>query len=184
MPPDRCRCGIVSRVRRNPGLVWVPLIRYNGYVMSAIGSDDTPWELLEVIKRERRPVSDQFRNSADANAGEQALIGRQLRLLIVAGIPPDRSKGAPLLDAWFKWKDPDGHSWKVYVLKAKPSPWRFYCCVASASKRQIVFIHAVKKKETKRDPKDRKACEAVLHGLHSGKFGAAPLPVPGSRGGA
>lgn len=148
--------------------------------MSVAASDYTPWILLEVIKRERRPVSDQFRNPADANAEEQALIVRQLQLLAAAGIPPRPGRVSPILEPWFKWTDVDGNRWPVYVLKAKPSHWRLYCCVASVSKRNIVFLHAVKKKENKRDQKDRKACERVLDGLHSGRYTAAALAIPGA----
>jgi hypothetical protein len=143
---------------------------------------DGRWQLLEVIKGFRRPVSDQFRDPRHANAHEQACIGRQLRLLEAAGIPPDRSLGAPILEPWFKWQAPDGHRHSVYVLKARPSHWRLYCVIGSQLARQIVFILAVKKKEQSRDPADKAKCEQILEGLHSGRFEAAPLPVPGSRG--
>lgn len=182
---ERCRPDAPERHRSvfgtyRVGVALLTLTDYNRYVMSTPASDDTPWVLLEVIKRARRPVSDQFRNPADANAEEQALIGRQLRLLAASGIPPGSGKVSPILEPWFKWKDPDGNSWQVYVLKAKPSHWRLYCCVASVSRREIVFLHAVKKKENKRDGKDRQACERVLDGLHSGRYSAAALPIPGS----
>ena len=182
---ERCRPDLTERHRSisgasRVGLAPLTLNDYNRYVMSTPAPDDTPWVLFEVLKHARRPVSDQFRNPADANAEEQALIGRQLRLLAASGIPPGSGKISPLLEPWFKWKDPDGDSWQVYVLKAKPSHWRLYCCVSHVTRREIVFLHAVKKKENKRDRKDRQACKRVLDGLHSGRYGAASLPIPGS----
>lgn len=138
---------------------------------------DTPWRLYEVVKRDRRPVSEAFQ---DANSTEQAIIARELQLLRLAGMPPDPERVRPDIQKCFKWKSPSGQQAVVYVLKAKPSPWRLYFYVQHEL-RIIEFIYAVAKKENRRDPKDEAACKRILAGRSDGSFGSAPFDLPGGR---
>jgi hypothetical protein len=149
--------------------------RYILYVMNRAPPADPPWRLYEVVKRDRRPVSEAFRN---ANSAELAHIARELRLLRVAGMPPDRERGNPDIQQCFKWKSPRRDQALVYVLKAKPSQWRLYFYVIRQS-RIIEFIYAVAKKENRRDPQDEAACKRVLAGRFDGSYGSAPFDVPG-----
>ena len=136
---------------------------------------DTPWRLYEVVKRDRRPVSEAFQ---DANREEKANIARELRLLRLAGMPPDRERGIPDIQKCFKWKSPRREEALVHVLKAKPSHWRLYFYVHRQS-RIIEFIYAVAKKENRRDPQDEAACKRVLAGRFDGSYGSAPFDLPG-----
>lgn len=147
------------------------------YVMNRAPPADTPWRLLEVVKRNRRPVSEAFQ---DANSVEQAILARELRLLLLAGMPPDPERVRPDIQKCFKWKSPRRQQAVVYVLKAKPSPWRLYFYVNYTS-RTIEFIYAVAKKENRRDPKDEAACERVLAGRADGSYGSAAFDIPGCR---
>lgn len=149
--------------------------------MKRLVVENTGWSLFEIVKGTRRPVSDQFSDPKDANADERANIARELQLLRRSGIPPDLQRGNPDLQRVFKWQVQGNPAIWVYVLKAKPSHWRLYCYVAESRRRIIEFIHAVKKKGTKRDPADQEACKRVLSGRFSGRIASAPFPLPGER---
>ncbi|HET7584825.1 MAG TPA: hypothetical protein VFK13_07960 [Gemmatimonadaceae bacterium] len=132
------------------------------------------WQLLEVVRGTRRPSSDAY---CDANDRELATILRQLRLLRLAGCPPERGKGRPRYEKLGQCTF-EGRSVGVYVLKAKPSPWRLYFFVPDREHRRIVFLHSVSKKRDKRDAQDLVRCSTLIGALERGAYSLQEVEIP------
>jgi hypothetical protein len=135
----------------------------------------TDWELLEVVRRGRRPCSDAY--VEEANAKELANIFSELRLLQAAGCPPDRLRGAPEVEIVDRYVNGTLRI-PVWVLKAKPSGWRLYFYVRDREQRIIEFLHAVRKKRWKRDPADFERCARILDGVVAGDTESDTLEIP------
>ena len=138
-------------------------------------SDD--WELLELVRRDRRPCSDCYAD--DANDKELADIFGQLRLLRAAGCPPDRDRGQPNLQKVGKHTLPvSKRKVTVHVLKAKPSRWRLYFFVLDQTLKRIIFLYAVSKKTDQRDPKDFTRCKSLLDDYDRGAWELECIFIP------
>lgn len=146
-------------------------MRYN---IHAATSD---WTLLEVVKNDRRPCSDAY---ADATSDEElGHIFHELRLLISAGCPPDRTLGNPEIEMIGKHK-PGGRGKPVSIfdLKCKPSGWRLYFYIRDRDRREIEFLYSVHKKRNARDKRDFGHCASLLDDIFAGHTSCEPLWIP------
>lgn len=118
------------------------------------------WNIIETEHGGDRPSQTYLK---EANKAELVAILGALKMLAAAGIPPDREHGTPNLQRWKKYK-PKGRKTKyqIYVLKTTPHRWRLYVYVPNRANKQIEVLHAVSKKEDKRDPADLKRCKYLL----------------------
>jgi hypothetical protein len=136
----------------------------------------TDWELLEIVRRDRRPCSDAY---SSANDEELVRVFGQLLLLRAAGCPSDRERGSPAIQRVEKYKVRGSRQTiAIYVLKTTPSSWRLYFFVQDPKQRRIVFLYAVSKKTNKRDPADIKRCRKLWNALDSGDYHVEPLELP------
>jgi hypothetical protein len=134
------------------------------------------WTVWEVLWRRKGHVSEALRIQTD-----RELVGTysQLRQLAAAGVPANRERGNPNLQAWKKVSV----SWRaepvmVYVLKTSPGEWRLYF-IADHDTQRIILLHAVQKKRDQRDPADLDRCQHVLEQFvdpDRGGIGAFSLP--------
>ena len=136
----------------------------------------TDWTIYEFIdRRGNTPCSDEFSN---ANDTELADVYESLRLLRAAGVPPDRTRGNPEVEA-INHKCPHDHNKTAFfVLKAKPSGWRLYFRIADRETKQIEFLFATNKKKNARDPEDLDRCCTILRAIQSGNCSRAELAIP------
>lgn len=137
---------------------------------------DDDWKLFEVVRREKRPCSDQY--AKNANDTELQHILSQIALVRVAGCPAPPDKIPANTERVGKYAVLGEPEFAIYVLKAKPSRWRLYFIVANAAQKQIVFLHAVSKKRDRRDPKDVDRSKRIIRDLLRGDYSAKPLEVP------
>lgn len=133
------------------------------------------WRLTEITKGEWRPFSDAF---ANANLKDLVAIAHELVLLRAAGVPPDKCKGNPEIQAWTGKCRSAHHKTTFYVLKAKPSGWRLYCCIPDPVSREILFLYAVNKKRQDRNPEDFEHLCRLREKLDAGVLGVADLYIP------
>lgn len=141
--------------------------------------DSSDWALLEVIdQEERRPCSDEYAEGASKH--ELKVIFKELRLLLAAGCPPDKTLGNPEIEPALDCLDVGASDPKIWVLKAKPSLWRLYFCVLDRRKRRLLFLFSStrKVKGNKRDPRDPKRACTILGQFHTGVYKAIELEVP------
>jgi hypothetical protein len=67
----------------------------------------------------------------------------------------------------------------VWLVKCKPSCWRLYCYVYEKRQtRQIIYVHAVCKKQDAEDPSDLKTARRIADEIGSGARGIASFQFP------
>lgn len=136
--------------------------------------DRGDWEIVEAYSGDKALISSALEEEAPSDL---VRVFSQLRILLT-GIPPDPEKGVLHYQVVGKV---DASGWPsampVYVLKTTPAHWRIYF-VALQSRRQIILLHAVKKKRNDRDPKDLDRCITVLERLAAGRAQVDAIPIP------
>lgn len=114
---------------------------------------------------------------ADAPIEELRVLFRHLRLLAVAGHPPDREKLQRVSLAVGRCRLDDGQVIAVHELKSKPTHWRTYY-IADPATRHFHLLHTVAKKARRADPEDiRRAC-AVATRLRRGDYIPLRVDIP------
>lgn len=142
------------------------------------------WTLFEIERTGgsgRRPCSGAYLADtppAGAHAREVLLVFAELRKLLAAGVPPDRTRGNPDVQPWAGKCSGAHQKTTFYVLKAKPGGWRLYFHVRSATHRQLEFLLAVHKKQDRRDPADFEQCCRLLAARERGDYVPVPLELP------
>ena len=65
----------------------------------------------------------------------------------------------------------------IWLLKCKPSCWRLYFYVNQKGK-QIIYVHAVCKKQDKEDEADAREARRVADGIRPGGSAITPFEFP------
>jgi hypothetical protein len=67
----------------------------------------------------------------------------------------------------------------VWLVKCKPSCWRLYCYAYEKQQtRQIIYLHAICKKQDGEDPNDLKTARRTADEIRSGTRGIASFRFP------
>ncbi|MCU0649657.1 MAG: hypothetical protein MUF00_16825 [Gemmatimonadaceae bacterium] len=119
------------------------------------------WHLQELIQCDSHGEPRHFAvSSTIAEVADRATlrhIRRALLLARAAGIPPVITQGQKQVEAWKGHCSGETKESTFFVLKAKPTEWRFYA-IADMHLGVMTFILAVQKKTNKRDRDDFEQC--------------------------
>jgi len=127
------------------------------------------WSLRQFVSRPTsEPPCDFAVDDEIAAASTKHLreIKSELRALQAAGVPPVTELGRPNLDHFAHKCKFDHTATDFYILKAKPSGWRFYFIVDQSNKT-FIFLYVVQKKRNARNTDDYDVCCNALKKLNA-----------------
>lgn len=130
------------------------------------------WKILQYkTAAGRLPVEEVLARASD---DDLAKIARKVNTLKTGGGLPPAPKRIPFQVDIVKRK-----GWKgltLYVLKAKPTPYRLY--LARPAQGQLLFLHVLVKKRWERKREEDDGAFDRLEKYISGEGGAVELPLP------